>query len=158
MFSISFHIMFMLCISFHIIFMLLLISQLVYSSIPMKVEVLLTKIKNVVGINYFDLLPYTVMIKIYMENMRQYTLREKRLKSLVLLVLWVKGVVCPPLWYTLDLWVWGLSYLLIMTPLVDLWSFIFLLGPSALLCVSLVWWLLFYCFIVMDHMTFSTLS
>ena len=80
--------------------------------------------------------------KIYMEHMWQYTLREKRLKSLVLLVLWVKGGCLP----TLDLWVWGLSYLLIMTPLVDFWSFIFYLVLALLLCVPLVWWLLFYSF------------
>ena len=62
---------------------------------------------------YFGSSHYIVMIKIY-ETM--YLEREKILKSLVLLFLWVKGVVCPPLWYTLILWVWGLSYLLIVTP------------------------------------------
>ena len=65
-----------------------------------------------------------------------------------------KRVDCPPLWYTLVLWVWGVSYLLIMTPSVDIWSFIFYLVLALLLCVSLVWWLLFYGFISvrpLDH-------
>ena len=85
---------------------------------------------------------YTVMIKIYVTI---YLEREKRLKSLVLLVLWVKWVVSPPLWYTLVSWVWGLHYHLVMTPLVELWSFIFYLVLAHLLCVvpwpPLVWWL-----------------
>ena len=48
--------------------------------------------------------------------MWQYNLREKRLKSLVLFSLWVKWVVCPPLWYTLVSWVRGFSYHLLVTP------------------------------------------
>ena len=47
------HIMFMLCISFQIMFMLLWISQFMYSSTPMKVEVIFPKIKYVAGIDCF---------------------------------------------------------------------------------------------------------
>ena len=104
---------------------------------------------------------YTLMITIYVTI---YLEREKRLKSLDLLVLWVKGVISPPLWYTWVLWVWGLPYHLVVTPLVDLWSFIFYLVLSPLLCVvtwpPLVWWLKFITFVVLllcDHMTFGTL-
>ena len=104
---------------------------------------------------------YTVMIKIYVTiNLK----REKILKGLVLLVLWVKGDVSPPLWYTLVLWVWGLPHHLVVTPLVDLWSFIFYLLLTPLLCVvpwpPLVWWLNLITFIVLllcEHMTFGTL-
>ena len=56
---------------------------------------------------------------------------------------------------TLVLWVWGFPYHMFVTPLVDLWSFIFYLVLAPLLCVvpwpPLVWWLNlinFYCFIV----------
>ena len=63
-----------------------------------------------------------MMIKIYVTI---YLEREKRLKSSVLLVLWVKGVVSLHLQYTLVLWVWGFPYHLVLTPSVDLWSFIF---------------------------------
>ena len=86
---------------------------------------------------------YTMMIRIYVII---YLDREKRLKSLVLLVLWVKWVVSPPLRYTLVLWVWRFPYHLILTPLVDLWSFIFYLVLEPFLCV------------VCDHMTYEPYS
>ena len=62
--------------------------------------------------------------------------REKRLYPLVLLVLKVN--VCPPLWFTLILWVCGLSYC------DSLWL---TLGPLSYLVLALLlyvplWWLL----------------
>ena len=53
-----------------------------------------------------------MMIKIYVII---YLEREKRLNSLVLLVLWVEGVVSPPLRYTLVLWVWGFPYHIVVS-------------------------------------------
>ena len=70
----------------------------------------------------------------------------------------------PPLRYTLVLWVWWFPYHILVTPFVDLWSFIFYLILVPLLCVvpwpPLVWLLNLLTFIVLflcDHMTFGTL-
>ena len=52
---ISCHIVFMLCISLHIMITLLLIPQLVYTSKPMKVEVLFPKSKYVAKIDCLKL-------------------------------------------------------------------------------------------------------
>ena len=67
-----------------------------------------------------------------------YLEREKRLKSLVLLVLWVKGVVCPPLWYTLILW--GMRVVLpsYCDPLWSTYGPLSYLVVALLLCVPLV--------------------
>ena len=87
---------------------------------------------------HFGSSPYTMMIKIY-ETM--YLEREKRLKSLVLSVLWVKGVGYPPLWYTLVLWIWGFPYLLIVTPFGWVMVLDILLGRS-----TLIYWLAMFLF------------
>ena len=73
---------------------------------------------------------------------------RQRLNFLVLLVLWVKGVGNPPLWYTLVLWVWGFPYLLIVTPFGWLMVLYLLLGPSTLIVCTftkstLILWFLF---------------
>ena len=78
----------------------------------------------------------------------------QRLNSLVLLVLSVKGVVYPPLWYTLVLWVWGLPYLFIVTPFGLLMVLYLLLGHSALIActfgmMTFISWFLF----LYDHLT-----
>ena len=152
-------------------FMLLWISQLMYSSTPMKVEVLLTKIKYVAGIGCFNLLSYTVTIKIYMEHMWQYTLREKRLNPLVLLVLWVKG-------FFFHLGLVGMRVFL--TYFCDPFGWIMvlylLLGPSVLIVCTfgMMTFILFYCYgpydlsypilsqpnliLFYDHLIVSTLS
>ena len=88
---------------------------------------------------------YGTHVTIYLE-------REKRLKFLVLLVMWVKGVVSPPLWYTMILWVWVFPYHLVVTLT---WLMVLLVLAPLLYVVPwppLVWWLnliIFYCFIVM---------
>ena len=74
------------------------------------------------------------MIKVYGTHMTIYLEREK-IKFLGLIGLVGKRVVSPPSWYTLVLWVRRLPYHLVVTPLVNLWSYIFLLVLASLLFV-----------------------
>ena len=94
--------------------------------------------------------PYTVMIKLYGTHMTIYLEKEK-IKVLGLVgPVGKREVICPPLWYTLVLWVWELSYLLFMTPLVDLWSFI-LLGPNTLIMRTFNMMTFILWFLFLDH-------
>ena len=88
-----------------------------------------------------------------------YLERDKTFSSLVLLVLWEKWVVFPPLWLTLVLWVWGLHCHLIVTTFGWIMVIYLLLGPSVLMVgtfgmLTFILWFLFldHCYPILSQL------